>query len=108
MLTALLATALVQAAPAPAVSAVPEVIPVAHMTLLQRPPVFAPRAIEGGSACKSPGTVQADWDPAIARRDRRTTVKPLAAMPKPDEEKAVLRMIGPCVAPAVVAYSVGR
>ena len=92
---ALLAAVTMAAAPAP-VSERPNL-------LLAAPPV----------ACKPQGRYQADWidtpaDPVLAHRDGRARPERLDEMPKPNLEKAVMRTVGGCGVPVIVAYSVGR
>ena len=64
-------------------------------------------------ACKPQGRYQADWaadpaEPALARREGRARPERLDRMPKPNLEKAVMRTVGGCGVPVIVAYSVGR
>lgn len=71
-----------------------------------RPGADAPPA---AAACQAPGRYETRWSPALLYRlGERLRATPLAQLPKPDEEKAVLRTVDGCSAPLVVAAGVGR
>jgi hypothetical protein len=77
--------------------------PVPPKPLIAQPPADLP------AACKPNGRYQVDWrEPALAVRQPDARVQRLGELPKPNHEKTVLRAIGPCAAPLVVGYAVGR
>jgi hypothetical protein len=85
------------------VAAALAVAPVPPKPLIAQPPADLP------AACKPNGRYQVDWrEPALAVRQSDARVQSLGELPKPNHENAVLRSIGPCAAPLVVGYAVGR
>jgi hypothetical protein len=74
------------------------------------PPLIQPKVFYGGrpeAFCKANGKLQTS-DPALLyRRDGKPLGHKLADLPKPNEEKAVLRAIDGCAAPLVVQFNVG-
>lgn len=81
--------------------------------LVAAPPLLQTRVFRQAApsaACKSNGKVEASTpaEPALAyRSDRKASVQPLAELPKPNKEKAVLRSVDGCANPLVVQFNVG-
>lgn len=85
------------------------IIVAATVAATPAPRVFVtPPSDAASGVCKAEGRYEIS-DPALLyRNDGKAKVQALNALPKANHEKAVMRMIGPCSAPVVVRYGVGR
>ena len=85
------------------------IIAAATVAATPAPRVFVtPPSAAASSVCKAEGRYEIS-DPALLyRNDGKAKFKSLGDLPKANHEKTVMRTIGPCSAPMVVRYGVGR